>query len=165
MGAPRKTFADHLARLDRTDPDACWPWPLSQNGDGYGQLTENYVSHRAHKYFYERLVGPVPEGEILDHLCHDPLECLGGKNCPHRKCCNPKHLKATTHKDNLLRGNTLAAENSVKTFCVNGHEFTEANTFHRRGARECRQCMRDRTNAAYARKKSSETKQGGAGAS
>lgn len=160
MGAPRKTFADHLARLDMTDPEACWLWPLSQNGDGYGQLTENYVQHRAHKYFYEHLVGPLPEGVILDHLCHDPSLCAGGKKCPHRRCCNPSHLKQSTHRENLLRGNTLAAENSVKDSCVNGHAFTPENTFQRRGSRECRECMRQRARDSYWKKKNEGTQSG-----
>lgn len=153
MGAPRKTLEDHLARLDRTDPLACWPWPGGQNGDGYGQLTENYTNYRAHKYFYERIVGPVPEGLVLDHTCHDPISCAGGKKCPHRACCNPKHMVPVTNQVNLLRGNTSAAENAAKTHCVNGHEFTEENTFKRRGARECRECMRVRAREQARKKK------------
>jgi hypothetical protein len=160
VGAPRKTFEDHLARLDTSDPDACWPWPLGQNGDGYGQLTENYHNHRAHKYFFERLVGPVPDGAVLDHLCHDPLECESGKTCPHRMCCNPKHMAVATHRENLLRGGTLAADNAAKTSCVNGHAFTEENTFHRKGKRECRECMRARARASYWKKKNESTQSG-----
>jgi hypothetical protein len=56
-----------------------------------------------------------------------------------------------------LRGNTLAAGNSVKEVCVNGHEFTPENTFHRRGARECRECMRQRARDSYWKKKNEGT--------
>lgn len=152
MGAPRKGFKEHYARLDTSDPEVCWPWPGGDNGDGYGQLRAHPLNHRAHKYFYERIVGPVPDGLVLDHTCHDPESCEGGKQCPHRKCCNPSHMVIVTHRENLLRGNTSAAENAAKTHCVNGHEFTEENTFRRRGSRECRECMRVRARD-YARKK------------
>ena len=145
MGAPIKTFEDHLARLDTSDPDACWPWAGSDNGDGYGQLCSNNVNYRAHKFFYENLVGKVADGMVLDHTCHDPNTCEGGKTCPHRRCCNPGHMQETTNHANLLRGGTLAAENATKTACVHGHEFTPENTFLRTGGkRECRQCMRSR---------------------
>jgi hypothetical protein len=145
MGAPVKTFEDHLAKLDTSDPEACWLWPGGTNGDGYGQLASNMRNHRAHKFFYEHMVGPVPEGRVLDHLCHDPETCEGGKTCPHRRCCNPKHLQVETNRENLMRGGTLAAENVAKTHCINGHEFTPENTHHRsRGGRECRECMRTR---------------------
>lgn len=156
MGAPRKGFTEHYARLDTSDPDACWPWPGGQNGDGYGSLMDYYVGHRAHKYFYERIVGLVPKGLVLDHLCHDPSTCVGGKSCPHRACCNPKHLAIVTHRDNLLRGNTKAAQNVAKTECAQGHPYTEENTFvrpNRPNSRECRQCMRDRARVYHHRKK------------
>lgn len=160
MGAPIKTLKDHLKRLDMRDPEACWPWPLSQNGDGYGQLTEYYVSHRAHKYFYERLVEPVREGMVLDHTCHDPEECIGGKTCPHRKCCNPTHLAQVTTQENLLRGNTKAANNAAKTHCNNGHELSPDNLVPRpgRNSRECRVCHNARARKYDLERKKSNAK-------
>jgi hypothetical protein len=111
-------------------------------------------NYRAHKFFYEHIVGPVPDGMVLDHTCHDPETCEGGKTCPHRMCCNPSHLQTVTNRANLLRGGTLAAENATKTHCDHGHEFTPENTFLRKhGKRECRECMRQRARDYYHAKK------------
>lgn len=43
-------------------------------------------------------------------------------------------------------GLSPAAVNAEATHCVNGHEFTEANTYRRpdKGARCCRRCKADR---------------------
>jgi hypothetical protein len=47
----------------------------------------------AHRLSYEWLVGPVPEGMELDHLCRV------------RHCVNPSHLEVVTHSVNVIRGN------------------------------------------------------------
>lgn len=153
MGAPTKTFADHVARLNMSDPDACWPWPGSDDGQGYGQLKSNNKNYRAHKYFYEHLVGPVPDGMVLDHTCHDPSVCGLGNTCPHRKCCNPKHLNPTTNKRNILRGGGEAARNAAKTHCTKGHEFTPENTYSQRNGKGCRTCRNASAREARARQK------------
>jgi len=38
------------------------------------------------------MVGPVPDGLELDHLCRN------------RYCVNPHHLEAVSHRTNVLRG-------------------------------------------------------------
>jgi hypothetical protein len=50
--------------------------------------------------------GDIPVGMDIDHLCHnaDP-DCVSDASCPHRRCVNPKHLEAVTHRVNTLRGN------------------------------------------------------------
>lgn len=87
----------------------------------------------AHRFIYEQLVKPVAEGLQLDHLCRNTM------------CVNPLHLEEVTGRENLMRGNTLAASNSRKTICKNGHPFTKDNTLEqKRGGkvvgRECREC-------------------------
>ncbi|WP_369010576.1 HNH endonuclease signature motif containing protein, partial [Bacillus cereus] len=46
---------------------------------------------RAHRYVYENLSGPIPEGMELDHLCRNP------------PCVNPDHLDPVTHEENMRR--------------------------------------------------------------
>jgi hypothetical protein len=70
----------------------CWIWRGGQSGNGYGRLSHDGRVHGAHRWFYEREHGPVPEGKFLDHLCRVTL------------CCNPAHLEPVTHTENVRRG-------------------------------------------------------------
>jgi hypothetical protein len=81
-----------------------------------------------HRWFYEQANGPIPDGLELDHLCRNP------------RCCNPAHLEAVTHAENMARGKA-----AQQTHCIQGHPFDEANTYYRRsGTRDCRACNRNR---------------------
>lgn len=76
------------------DPETgCWNWQLSLNNAGYGiKCVPTYRRVLGHRYYYEQLVGPIPEGHDLDHLCRNP------------RCCNPDHLEPVTRSENLRRG-------------------------------------------------------------
>lgn len=81
------------------------------------------------------MVGPIPEGLDLDHLCRV------------RQCVNPDHLEPVTARENLMRSPlTQASINSAKTHCKRGHEFTPDNTriFPKSGSRCCKTCERQR---------------------
>ena len=89
--------------------DGCWPWIGKRNHKGYGVLYQSPGqkprNQKAHRVLYELLVGPIPEGMHLDHLCHgQDIECLGGVTCPHRSCVNPAHLEPVSPKENVNRG-------------------------------------------------------------
>jgi hypothetical protein len=120
-------------------PNACWPWGGSRDRYGYGKMSAFGVHVRVYRYSYELLVGPIPEGLTIDHLCRNP------------PCVNPDHLEAVTNKENILRSDSPSAINARKTHCIHGHEFTEANTYvSRQGVRTCRTCGRLRNAAAEA---------------
>lgn len=132
------------SRLPTGVPGQCWLWTGRTNKDGYGVLhARGAESSLAHRLAYEILVGLIPEGMTIDHMCHRTESCAGGKTCPHRRCCNPAHLKVATNGANALRGHSPSGANSRKTYCDHGHEFTEANTYWHKGRRQCRTCRRD----------------------
>lgn len=125
--------------------DDCVRYTGSLYRDGYGQAR----NQRAHRVAYELMVGPIPDGLVIDHVCHNrDLTCDGGRPCPHRACVNPAHLEAVTYSENNRRGAI-----GRRTECKNGHPFDETNTYIRPntgGQRACRACNRaavDRYNA------------------
>ena len=111
------------AWVDARGPDECWPWKGFVSKRGYGQFCINrHASMQAHKMAYTLVIGRVPTSLQLDHMCHDPEVCRLGDKCPHRRCCNPAHLKPATNRANTLRGSGPTAVNAAKTHCDYGHE-------------------------------------------
>jgi hypothetical protein len=106
--------------------DECWLWQGTKGSRGHGRF---YVAPNqftgAHRFAYEQLIGPVPDGLVLDHLCLTP------------PCVNPWHLDPVTSAVNTRRAADLI------TVCPRGHEYDEANTqVDGRGFRHCRACRR-----------------------
>lgn len=123
--------------------NGCWVWNASRNSDGYGRFMYRGQRGHAHRFAYEALIGPVPDGLVIDHLCRV------------RHCVNPAHMEAVTDRVNTLRGVGPSAVNAVKTHCKHGHAFTEANTYvTSRGKRQCRPCQQQRNRTWRAGNKS-----------
>lgn len=120
---------------------ACIPWTGKVDRFGYGRdgASDNGKAHRA---VYQAIYGPIPAGLDIDHTCHNAdTTCSGGWSCLHRRCVNPLHLEAVTHKTNVLRGRSFSALNAAKTRCKNGHPFDDQNTYRQGGTRrQCRAC-------------------------
>jgi hypothetical protein len=116
----------------------CWLWLASKDRCGYGQIFWGGRPHKAHRVAYALLVGPVPQGLELDHLCRN------------RHCVRPSHMEAVTHRENLKRG----LRGVMTTHCPAGHPYDTANTHIQvSGGRRCRACDRNRVNAANARRR------------
>lgn len=133
--------------------NGCWEWQGAIGGGGYGYLRFKGLLYRAHRFFYERLVGPIPDGLELDHTCHnDDLTCAGGPLCRHRRCVNPAHVEPVEHAINARRGRTGRARTLHKR-CRKGHPLTSDNVYTRsNGKRRCRTCTLAK-NAEYTRRK------------
>lgn len=113
------------------DQDGCWLWKASLDSKGYGQINiagKRTRLARAHRLAYEMVVGPIPDGLQLDHLCRN------------RACVNPRHLEPVTNRENALR-----SERARRTACIHGHPYTAENTIWKaNGRRTCRECDRMR---------------------
>lgn len=116
--------------VQKTEDHWLWTAPLVYGGakGGYGALSVRNRHVLAHRFSYELLVGPIPDGFVVDHCC---------KNTG---CVRPTHLEAVTIGENVLRGSGFAAVNARKTHCLRGHEYTSENTLSTRTGRECRTC-------------------------
>lgn len=148
--AERARFA---SKIDVQD-NGCWLWTGSLFTAGYGAFKLRGQNRRAHRVLWVWEFGPVPDGLLLDHLCH-PADCAGGPQCLHRRCVNPEHLAAVPQRSNLLRSpQTPNAQNVAKTHCPEGHEYSAENTrtWTRRGStmRSCKTCHRNREAARRA---------------
>ena len=82
----------HLFCLRIIVDDGCWTIPGKSNNAGYTQVAYNSKWHLAHRIAYQILVGPIPEGLDLDHLCRN------------RACVRPDHLEPVTRSENIQRG-------------------------------------------------------------
>ncbi len=103
---------------------------------GYGQFWYDGALVYAHRYSYETLVGEVPYGLDLDHLCRN------------RQCVNPQHLEPVTRSVNIKRGlfpSIVGQRQLSKTHCPSGHIYNKANTYiTSQGKRQCRVCHASR---------------------
>lgn len=105
-------------KIEKPDGElGCWIYTGHINCGGYGVLARRFnggksVSVLAHRYSYINIIGPIPEGLFLDHLCRN------------RSCCNPKHLEPVTKKQNTLRG---IPGRGMHDHCNKGHKRNRSN--------------------------------------
>lgn len=64
------------------ETSGCWVWAGRLNGKGYCN---------SYRRVFERLVGPVPVGLTIDHVCRN------------RACVNPAHMEPVTQEENNRR--------------------------------------------------------------
>lgn len=104
------------------EENGCWIWTASLNNRGYGVAYHASGQHLAHRLAFTMDKGPIKDGLEIDHLCRTPA------------CCNPSHLEAVTHSENMLRAPLK------RDHCRNGHAFAgnEATVGGRRTCLTCR---------------------------
>lgn len=81
--------------------DPCWFWTGRTNRNGYGRVRLGKREPVAHRAMYEALVGPIPKGLVLDHICL------------RHHCINPSHLEPVTHAENTRRGRAVLFKSKV----------------------------------------------------
>lgn len=122
----------------------CWRWTAGHQTCGYGVFWDGHRLTRAHRTAFTLLIGEIPDGLVIDHLCRVP------------ECVNPTHLEPVTTRENLLRGVGLTRRNADATHCPSGHAYTTENTYARgpHGRwRGCRKCHRLKLARQYQAKK------------
>jgi len=112
----------------------CWIWTAASCPKGYGRISIDRSPRMVHRVAYTALVGAIPDGLHLDHLCRTP------------SCCNPVHLEPVTNAVNTARG-LAGINNLTKTHCPSGHPYSTENTrmIHNalgRASRICKRCRR-----------------------
>ena len=92
----------------------CWRWNGSHDQNGYGRVVVHSggSSTPVHRVVYEAMIGSIPVGREMDHLCRN------------RGCCNPMHLEPVTHRTNMRRG-LAGAVGRAQTHCHRGHAYEE----------------------------------------
>lgn len=79
----------------------CWIWTGAKDQHGYGRIglgTREDGIAAAHRVAYELLIGPIPAGLTIDHLCINP------------PCVNPDHLEAVSMEENARRSWLIGAK-------------------------------------------------------
>lgn len=79
----------------------CWEWAAFRDHKGYGKFTswpsgEQY----AHRISYIIHAGSIPEGMLVDHICHNA------------GCVNPEHLRLATPKQNVENHSGVSSVNT-----------------------------------------------------
>lgn len=128
--------------------DDCWLWAGPVNQLGYGRysikIDGKWRNRPAHRLLYENLVGQIPEGLVLDHLCKVTT------------CVNPSHLEPVTLSENTKRGDAVKVQIS-KTHCPKGHPYSGSNLLitrpFQRGKqqkyRRCKTCTNEQQSRWY----------------
>lgn len=125
-------------RARPVDSDGCWLYAGKMNAYGYGFITSGRkLRAMAHRAMYETIIGPIPEGLQLDHLCRVT------------QCINPDHLEPVTPRVNVLRSHSVTSAKARQTHCKRGHPFNDRNTYRHENHRRCRVCMRDLRRERY----------------
>ena len=112
--------------LNKLDIGLCWVWTASTTR-GYGTVWLGGLQIPAHRAVWLVLVGPIPRGLQLDHLCGNTL------------CANPDHLEPVTQQENLRRQANPRVLFTDRA-CPKGH----TDVTMRGGRARCKSCRRER---------------------
>jgi len=132
--------------------DTCWLWQAGTNTNGYGtfSLCSGHPVY-AHRLAFMLLIGPIPAGLELDHLCR-VRRCVNP--LPHTPNATTYGLEPVTPTENWRRGESTSARHHRQTHCIHGHPLSGPNLYVRaNGGRVCRTCLYRRNEEARVRRR------------
>lgn len=140
-----RTTAEELFWAYAHVKPGCWDW-LGSDRSGYGRLWQPGVRKhlRAHRFAYQLLVGPIPDGMVLDHLCRN------------KGCVNPDHLEPVTQSENIRRGTRWQGTPTASTseHCAWWHSRSPENVVvDSLGRLLCRECQHEYSRRSRLRRK------------
>lgn len=123
---------------------ACREYQGARTAKGYGR---RYIGqHRyqyLHRWVWEQINGPIPEGMLVLHRCDNP------------PCFLYEHLFLGTVQDNsidMMSKGRGKGQFGSKDSCPQGHPYDDENTaINSRGHKVCRICRRENDRAYRAR--------------
>ena len=93
-GYPQRYVLGHGGRspdekFEEDPATGCWNWTGHKAKAGYGIVRWDNRTYRAHRFIYEREVGPIPDDHALHHECRNT------------SCVNPAHLTPLTFSEHM----------------------------------------------------------------
>src|SRR5699024_9385572 len=85
---PRPKTAEEFFSMYAQPDNGCLTWSGNRVRSGYGVILVDKKRRRAHRYAWERVNGPIPDGMQVDHICWN------------RACVEISHLRLVTNKQN-----------------------------------------------------------------
>jgi hypothetical protein len=97
--------------------DGCWVTTYALNAStGYATISWQHEgrtrSTTVHRASFTHSNGPIPDGMVVDHMCHNRL------------CVNPAHLRLLTLLQNNIRRNNSGAHDFPLDTCQRGHPLS-----------------------------------------
>lgn len=130
-GTPPRLICDEQPCPVASLSGPCHVFRGARNDSGYGVVRAFGKMVRVHRLAWEREVGPIPQGMVIDHQCRV------------RACCNVDHLRLVTLRQNNTENviGNAGQMHAAKTHCPYGHPYTKENTMMHHGSRECLICV------------------------
>jgi hypothetical protein len=141
MRTPIDPMIRFMRHVDKTK--TCWLWTGTTVGTRgrYGSFRSTTRAsdpkEYAHRWIYQKMVGPIPKGMEIDHICRNRL------------CVNPDHLEVVDHAENMRRARLATCRAGL-------HDLTDPSNIRwdeqgrRRG---CKRCWLDRARERYQQRK------------
>lgn len=116
---PHEILRAEIEARTRITDEGCWDWSGYRDRDGYG----HWQRQPAHRAVWKIMIGPIPEGHHLHHICRNP------------GCVNPAHLAVVSPEEHSR------LPRRRRRCCPNGHPYTPTTTgMHPGGSRRCLIC-------------------------